>query len=60
MDLHVYTLSAKNQKETPYPESEFWSEDYEEAKSRAMEAHLMVIDNTYTWEDSEMIDDFTE
>ena len=60
MDVHVYTLEARVRAATPYPESDYWTYDYTEAKERAAAARLMVIDNTYTFEDSEPLDDFTE
>ena len=59
MDVHVYTLEARDRAATPYPESDYWTYDYAEAKERAQAARLMVIDNTYTFEDSESVDDFT-
>lgn len=60
MDIHVYTLEGKNRSEIPPEADGFATEDYEEAKGRARECGLMVIDNTYEWADSEMIDDFTD
>ena len=59
-DIHVYTLEARNRDETPAADAEFETENYEEARDRAEAAGLRVIDNTYEWADSEMIDDFTE
>lgn len=58
-DIHVYTLEARNREETPAEHAEFETEDYQEARDRAYGAGLLVIDNTYTWSDSEMVDDFT-
>jgi hypothetical protein len=61
MDVTVYTLEARKRDETPYPESDFWTYDFEEAKTRAEAARLMVIENTFEWADSEPVSgaDFT-
>jgi hypothetical protein len=59
MDVHVYTLEARQRGETPYPECDFWTFDYDEAQEYAQAAKLLVIDNTYEWADSAPLDDFT-
>lgn len=59
MDVHVYTVEAKNRADTPYPHSEFHTQNYDEALAYAEQARLMLIDNTYTFEDSELVKDFT-
>lgn len=60
MDVHVYTVEAKKREETPYPASEYWTYNYDEAKGYAQQQNLIVIDNTYEWADSEPLDDFTK
>lgn len=58
MDITVYTLEARNRADTPYPECDFWTYDYQEAKKRAQDTRLIVIANTYEWADSEPLDDY--
>jgi hypothetical protein len=60
LEVHVYTVEARKRDETPYPACDYHTQDYEEAERYAAENKLMVIDNTYEWNDSEMVDDFTE
>lgn len=55
-DIHVYTLEDAHGNES----GTFATGSYEEARDRARADHLRVIDNTYVWDDSEMVDDFTE
>lgn len=56
----VYTVEAKNRAETPYPHEEFQTLDYQEALAYAQEHKLMVIENIFEFDDSQMLDDFTE
>jgi hypothetical protein len=59
--LDVYTLEAKaGAAATEYPDSEFWTMDYQEAQAEAQDKKLRVIGNTYEWADSELLDDYTE
>ena len=44
MEVHPYTLEARKRCEMPYPESEFWADGYQEARQRAVDARLRVID----------------
>jgi hypothetical protein len=60
LEVTVYTLEAKRREDTPYPESDFYTYDYEEAKQRAAAARLIVIANEYEWADSEPLDDYTD
>jgi hypothetical protein len=61
LKLDVYTLEAREgAAATPYPESEFWTMDYQEAQAEAQDKKLRVIGNTYEWADSELLDDYTE
>ena len=61
LSVIVYTLEATRRDETPYPESDFSTQDYDEALAAAQDSHLMVIENTYEWQDSEPVSgaDFT-
>lgn len=61
LQVTVYTVEAKEgSAQTPYPESEFHTQDYEEAQAYAQERKLRVIGNEYEWADSELLDDYTE
>jgi hypothetical protein len=60
LDVTVYTVEARKREETPYPATDFWTYDYEEAKAYAAREHLIVIANEYEWADSEPLDDYTE
>lgn len=67
LDVHVYTVEARKAgpgpgvytEPAPYPACEFWTFDYEEAQGYAQEEGLIVIDNSYEWSDSEMLDDYS-
>lgn len=52
LEVTVYTLEAAKRDETPYPECDFHTQDYQEALAYAQRSQLMVIENTYEWADS--------
>lgn len=54
MEILVYTLEDKERNE-----QEFSTQDYSEARERAMKDNLRVICNEFEWSDSYMVDDFT-
>ena len=59
LEVTVYTVEARKRGETPYPASDFWTYDYEEAKEYAQCERLIVIANEYKWADSEPLEDYT-
>jgi len=59
LEVTVYTVEARKREDTAYPHTEFYTEDYEEAKGYAAEHRLMVIANSYEWADSEPLEDYT-
>ena len=60
LEVTVYTVEARNRADTPYPASEFYTQDYDEAQGYAQRERLIVIANTYEWADSEPLDDYTD
>lgn len=59
LQVFIYTVEARKRDETPYPASELWWYEAKDADAYAKENRLRVIENEYTWEDSEMIGDYT-
>jgi hypothetical protein len=57
MDIHLYTLEDKDGNEVICAGGEF--DSFAEAKSAAQEHRARLIDNTYEWSDSEMVEDYT-
>ena len=56
-DQTIYTFEARERKDTPYPHTDAWTRDYEEARRYAEENRLLLIENTYEWEDSQLLED---
>ena len=59
LEVTVYTVEARKRDETPYPASDFATQDYEAAKRYAQQERLIVIANSYEWADSEPLEDYT-
>lgn len=59
LEVHVYTVTTQSGEPALYPACDFYTFDYEEAKGYAQEERLVVIDNTYEWSDSEVLDDYS-
>jgi hypothetical protein len=56
MGICVYTFKGRNDEHVT-----FWStQDYDEAKSYAQENNYKLICDTYTYDDSELLEDYTE
>ena len=60
LQVDVYTVEARKREDTPYPATDFYTYDYQEAQAYAQRERLIVIVNHYEFEDSEPLDDFTE
>ncbi len=58
LQVTVYTVEARNRQDTPYPASEFYSYDYEDAQGYAQKNRLLLIENTYEWADSNLLEDY--
>lgn len=58
LEVIVYTVEARERAETPYPASDFHTQDYDEARKYAQDNRLLLIENTYEWADSQPVDDF--
>ncbi len=57
MDIHVYTFEDSNGDAVEAAQPIY---DYTYAKGYARASRLLIIDNTFTFEDSEPADDFRE
>jgi rubredoxin len=56
MEIEVYTFKDKDGQEF----GTYFTQDIEEAKEYARDNKLRVIANTFVWDDSEEIEDYTE
>lgn len=54
MDIAVYTFEDRDGNEQGWQ-----TQDYHEAETWASKNAMRVIENTYEWADSELVDDFT-
>jgi hypothetical protein len=54
MPLHLYTFEEKDG-----TESSFSTQNFEEASTFAQKYRMKLIDNTYEFEDSELVEDYT-
>ena len=55
MEIAVYTFEDKDGND-----QEWCTQKYSEAKEWAMRHNMKIILNTYVWDDSEMLEDFTD
>ena len=58
LEVIVYTVEARERAETPYPASDFYTQDYDEARKFAADNRLLLIENTYEWSDSQLLEDY--
>jgi len=53
-EIYVYTFEDADGSEDTYT-----TQDYQKAVDRARKYGLRIISNTYEWQDSELLDDYT-
>jgi len=58
MDVIVYTFEARDRVNGHNPLPDYSTQDYEEAKRLAQENRLLLIENTYVFEDSQLLEDY--
>lgn len=58
-DQSVFTFELPNKGTMPYPDAELWTRNYVEARSFAEKRGYLLIENTYEWADSELVQDYS-
>lgn len=58
-NVTVYTFEAGPGGGLQYPDAELWTLDYDEARRYAQQRNYQLIANEYTFEDSELLEDYS-